>query len=305
MEFFFCSSFFFFGHFSRPLIRATIDGFGYDVLTLLAQALDANFSYVSVDSFSDIVRGVEQSTLDTGLPVLSVTAARYPRVLFSVAVLGAGVGAMTAATLPGVDVATLLLPFNWDIWITILLLSVAIAVALFIITATSYIAIERRLAREQKDNHPTTVFTYGKMFLQSFSSVQELFVGGDINAHRENTHNQTKELKWITQGPIRIFLFGWGVSVIVLIAVYTATLSAILSRAQAQSQLSTVRDLRGRLVDVVAGSTSEDLARKENAVIRTSYSDADLAFASFQRGPPTARKNFLFWLVGLLFLFFF
>lgn len=212
-----------------------LTGFTIALWDEIAQRLDWTTEYLKVDNVNSQLRAVSDGRADLAIGAISITSERERSFDFSQPSLDAGLQIMvpvhsTEPSMPS------LAAFLKVIFSKMMLVWLAAALVISVLPAHILWLIERRHA------DPAVSRSYFPGIFQSFA----WGIGSLVGA------GGPPPLRWIAR-PVAIL---WGFTSIVFVAFYTANLTATLTVANLQAQISGPADLYDKAVATVADTTS-------------------------------------------------
>ena len=219
--------------FSFKSPRGSWRGISIDLWHHLAERLNLTYRFVEVGSIDDLIEGTANGKFDAAIAAITITSARAKRVDFSQPfyATGLGIAVPAAGATPWNSIKRIFLSFGF-------LQAIAALVAIAVLVGFLIWMLERR-----KNEH----FSGGARGLGSgvwWSAIAMTQAGAAQNAPATL--------------PGRILAIAWMIASVVTIAVFTAGITASLTRRQIQGIVQSQGDLRNARVGVVSGTAGEE-----------------------------------------------
>lgn len=233
-------------------------GFSLELLRILAERLEWDYSVNRVDGFAEMLEGVRDGNADMAVANISITAAREVEMDFSHPIFESGLQIMVQAD--EIRQPSLLRAiFSWD-------LAAAIGIAfLLLFTGGMFMWVFERRAQPYFDR------PLKEAWFPSFWWALNLVVNGGFEERVPRT-------------PVgRMFGVVLVVSSLFIVSVFVAKITAVMTVEAISGSVNSVNDLYGRSVGTIEGSTAAGfLDRRE--IGYSAYAGLDQMLAGFERG---------------------
>lgn len=241
--------------------EGTYVGFSIDLWNAIAEEVDIDFELYGVATVAELLDKVQTGSADVGMAGITITATREANVDFSYPFFDSGLQILVKSRLPNHRFSILYLIFS-----PLLLEMIGLLILLVGISAHIIWFFERKV---NPDMFP---HSYRRGIIEAcwWAVVTVVTVG----------YGDKAPVGFVGRIVATLWMFGG----IILISYFTASVSSALTVQRLQSRIQGPKDLAGRRVATVRGSTAEAYLEKTSTIDITAFEIIERAYGALVEG---------------------